>query len=193
MDPNEKSTKAKTQCSDKSVQLIYCYICQISWKASGFISHYSECKNSYNKRPINKDRQVIEPEIVTLLIFKLTNNEDITEELNDYNQIAADASFDLLAKECPKCHKKFLPDNYLKHAEKCRKRKRKTLDFEDFKDCEEDDEEKGGGEKGDWKIEKKQRKRRKKSMENLKSITKDEVKNFKTFNIKLMKYKDAPY
>ena len=71
--------------------------------------------------------------------------------------------------EVSDCDKKFYPNAYLKHSSKCN-RKRSMTDGEVTKVFE--------GEQ--CKVTKR---RRKMSMENLKSIAKDEIKGFKSFNL----------
>ena len=99
-------------------------------------------------------------------INELKQNSVSKEE---YNKVVEEIHFELICKKCPRCDKKFYPNAYLKHSSKCN-RKRSMTDGEVTKVFE--------GEQ--CKVTKR---RRKMSMENLKSIAKDEIKGFKSFNL----------
>ena len=149
--------------------LIYCFICGIAYKQSHFISHYTECKSNYLSSLSFKIRPLNEPKGFDLLLSMLERKEDITPILEEYNKVVEEIHFELICKKCPRCDKKFYPNAYLKHSSKCN-RKRSMTDREVTKVFE--------GEQ--CQVTKR---RRKMSMENLKSIAKDEIKGFKSFNL----------
>ena len=152
----------KSNSNDSNTNnLIYCFICGIAFKQFHFVSHYRECKENYVFNENNK-RQIKEPKQFDEFLLKIENREDISKELNEYNNFVESIHFELINKECPNCKQKFYPNEYLTHAKTCFHRK--SLTFEPIQ-------------------ERYQRKRRKMSMEILKSIAKDEVKCFKCFNI----------
>lgn len=162
----------------KPFSLINCFICGMSYKSSKFTSHYLQCKKSFENTLLGKERHIIEHPSFISLMDKLVQGRDYSIELEDYNQISEEEYFNLFAKECPKCHDSFMPDGYLKHSEKCKKRS--SLNAPEFEGIPNLDQQ------GNSKNEKHQLRRRKSSMENLKSLTKDELKGFKKFNIKLI-------
>lgn len=154
--------------------LIYCFICGIAYKQNHFISHYTECKNSYLTNPTYDNRPIQEPPNFDIFLRKIKQKEDLTSVLEEYNKVVEEIHFNLISKECPKCKKKFYPDDYLKHSFKCLRKR--SLTEGDFVKCMNEIN-------SNSKNDKKQKKRRKLSMENLKSITKDEIKSFKSFNL----------
>lgn len=166
----------------KLLNLIYCFICGIAYKSSSFLPHYLECKKSFEQTLLGKERPIVEHPNFLSLTHKLITREDYSSELEAYNQICEDQYFNLFAKECPKCHEMFMPEAYLKHSEKCQVRSRfNTSEFEHFSNFDL---------KTDCNNEKKQKMKRKTSMDNLKSLTKDELKGYKKFNIKHIKDRD---
>lgn len=158
-----------------SYSLIYCFICGIAYKQSHFISHYTECKNNYLTNPTYDNRPVQEPPNFEIFLTKIKKKEDLSSFLEEYNKVVEEIHFNLISKECPKCKKKFYPDDYLKHSFQCLRKR--SLTEGDLVKCIDDIN--NNSSTNDTK----QRKRRKMSMENLKSITKDEIKSFKYFNL----------
>ena len=160
----EKSNSNDSNCSSKSSHnLIYCFICGIAYKKFHFVNHYRECNE---------------------LLLQIENQEDATEALNEYNNMVESLHFDLIYKECPNCEQKFYPNEYLTHIKTCSLRK--SLSFQTLHEAEYKEEN-----IIEYVRDRCQRKRRKMSMENLKSIEKDEVKSFKSFNI--LRYKNKEH
>lgn len=162
---------------------IYCFICGIAYKATRFMTHYTECKSSFQQMPLGKKRPVKENELFVKIISKLQTGEDISEDLQEYHEIAEELYFNLLAKECPNCHCEFLPEKYLTHADSCLKQghHKVLVEYNEYQSLD----------LNSRKNETKMKIKRKSSMDNLKTITKDEVKEFKLFNIRHPRYKDA--
>ena len=118
---------------------------------------------------------------LTGLLLKIENKEDTTEALNEYKKMVESLHFDLIYKECPNCEQQFYPNEYLTHIKTCSLRKSLTFESHHESEYKEDNV-------IEYVRDRCQRKRRKMSMENLKSIAKDEVKSFKSFNI--LRYKN---
>lgn len=154
---------------------IYCFICSIAYKSTRFVTHYTECKMAFQQMPLGKKRPVKEHELFLKILSKLEANEDFLEDLNEYHEIAEELNFNLLAKKCPNCNCEFLPEVYLTHADYCLK-KVSQKQMEDYESAKMDMK--------DIKKEIKQKIKRKSSMDNLKTLTEDEIKGFKTFNIR---------
>lgn len=178
----EKSNSNDSNCSSKSSHnLIYCFICGIAYKKSHFVNHYRECKENYVTNPNFSERPIKEPEIFNELLLKIENKEDATEALNEYKKMVESLHFDLIYKECPNCEQQLYPNEYLTHIKTCSLRKSLTFESHHESEYKEDNV-------IEYVRDRCQRKRRKMSMENLKSIAKDEVKSFKSFNI--LRYKN---
>ena len=88
----------KSNSNDSNTNnLIYCFICGIAFKQFHFVSHYRECKENYVFNENNK-RQIKEPKQFDEFLLKIENREDISKELNEYNNFVESIHFELINK-----------------------------------------------------------------------------------------------
>ena len=155
---------------------IYCFICGIAFKQTHFVSHYQTCKDEYISGPNNKVKTFHEPTNFQQFLSDIQHGKDISLYLTEYHRIVEELNFQLVHKQCSHCKRKFYPSAYLKHTMKCFGKRSHT---------------ESSTQKGNVYLllfQKQITFRRKTSMENLKSIARDEIKEFKNvfhFNDKL--------
>lgn len=146
---------------------IYCFICGIAFKPSNFVSHYLTCKQEYISGPNNKIKTFQEPNHFQTFLSNLQTGKDVSAYLTNYHKIVEDLNFQLVYKQCSHCKRKFYPSAFIKHTMKCFGKRSNT---------------ESNTQKGNIYLvlfQKQIKLRRKTSMESLKSITRDEIKEFK--------------
>ena len=146
---------------------IYCFICGIAFKQSHFVSHYETCKDEYISGPNSRVKTFHEPSNFRQFLSDLQQGNDISAYVTEYHKIVEELNFQLVYKQCSRCKRKFYPSAYLKHTMKCFGKRSNT---------------ESSTQKGNvyfLLFQKQIRIRRKASMESLKSIARDEIKEFK--------------